>query len=72
MGAGQAPSYYYGYLLLKKARTEAEKAQGAQFNLKCFNDQILSYGLLPLPMIVEKVQQDGGKNCSQSTAKTTK
>jgi uncharacterized protein (DUF885 family) len=52
---GQAPSYYYGYLLMKKARAEAEKAQGAKFNLKCFNDQVLSYGLLPLPMILEKV-----------------
>ena len=72
MGAGQAPSYYYGYLLLKKARAEAEKAQGAQFNLQCFNDQILSYGLLPLPMIVEKVKQDGGIACAQRAAQTPK
>ncbi|MNL30143.1 hypothetical protein D3C87_1518630 [compost metagenome] len=69
---GQAPAYYYGYTMVKKARAEGEKAQGAKFNLKCFNDQILSYGLLPLPMVLEKVQQDGGKMCAENPKAETK
>jgi hypothetical protein len=65
---GQAPAYYYGYLMVKKALAEAEKAQGAQFNLKCFNDQVLSYGLLPLPMVLEKVKESKGAGCMNQTS----
>jgi hypothetical protein len=65
---GQAPSYYYGYLMVKKALAEAEKSQGTQFNLKCFNDQVLSYGLLPLPMVLEKVKESKGAGCVKQTS----
>ncbi len=57
MSPGQAPSYYYGYLIVKKTRDWAEARAGQNFDLKCFNDQILSYGMLPLPMIFDKVKK---------------
>jgi uncharacterized protein (DUF885 family) len=66
---GQAPSYYYGYLQVKKARAESEKNLGAQFSLKCFNDQILSYGLLPLPMVLEKVKESKGAGCNNLSSR---
>ncbi|MDG0814726.1 DUF885 domain-containing protein [Bdellovibrio svalbardensis] len=56
MAPGQAPSYYYGYLMVKKTREWAEARAGQNFDPKCFNDQVLSYGLLPLPMIFDKVK----------------
>ncbi len=55
---GQAPSYYFGYLQVKQMRIEAEKRLGRHFNLKCFNDQLLSYGLLPLQITAERIKSD--------------
>ncbi|MNL44726.1 hypothetical protein D3C87_1673200 [compost metagenome] len=54
--------------MVKKALAEAQKTQGAQFNLKCFNDEILSYGLLPLPMVLEKVKESKGAGCAKQVA----
>ncbi|RYZ86477.1 MAG: DUF885 family protein, partial [Proteobacteria bacterium] len=45
---GQAPAYYEGYLLVKKMRAAKEKQLGPKFKLRCFNDQLIAYGLLPL------------------------
>tara|TARA_B110001454_G_C12722566_1_gene435428 strand:- start:998 stop:2755 length:1758 start_codon:yes stop_codon:yes gene_type:complete len=53
---GQAPSYYYGYLLVKEMRLSAEKRLGSAFNVKCFNDRLLSYGLLPLKVSAERMK----------------
>lgn len=52
---GQAPSYYYGYLIVKKMHSDALKKK---FTQKCFNDQLLSYGLLPLSIIAERMKTD--------------
>lgn len=49
---GQAPSYYFGLLKLRKVREKAEKVLGTKFNLECFNDAVLQVGLLP----IEKVE----------------
>ncbi len=35
---GQAPSYFYGYLIVKEMRSKAQEKSGDQFRLKCFND----------------------------------
>jgi len=53
---GQAPSYYYGYLLVKKMLSDAQNRKG--FRQKCFNDQLISYGLLPLSMIAKRMKAD--------------
>lgn len=55
---GQAPAYYYGYLLVKEMNQEARKRLGDKYRDMCFNDQLLSYGLLPLSMTAEKMKED--------------
>lgn len=55
---GQAPAYYEGYLLVKKMRAAKEKQLGADFNLMCFNDQLIAYGLLPLRISAIRMQAE--------------
>lgn len=55
---GQAPSYYEGYLIVKNMRAEHEQKQGVKFNLKCFNDRLISFGLLPLSLIQERMRTE--------------
>lgn len=55
---GQAPSYYEGYLIVKKMRTDAEKRLGNTFRAKCFNDKLLSFGLLPLRISAERMENE--------------
>jgi uncharacterized protein (DUF885 family) len=43
---GQAPSYYYGLLKLRALRDKVGGTKGPA--LKCFNDAVLSVGLLPM------------------------
>lgn len=53
----QAPSYYEGYLLVKQMNEDAKKRLGTKFNLKCFNDRLLSFGLLPLRISNERMKE---------------
>lgn len=55
---GQAPSYYEGYLIVKKMKEDIKNQLGEKFDLKCFNDRLLSYGLLPLKFSAERMKQD--------------
>ncbi|MBC7467185.1 MAG: DUF885 family protein, partial [Bdellovibrio sp.] len=55
---GQAPSYYEGYLTVKSIRDEMQTRMKEKFNLKCFNDTLLSYGLLPLKISAERMKTD--------------
>ncbi len=50
---GQAPSYYYGLKKLWAARDSVEKAVGPTFNQRCFNDAVLSMGLLPVDLVAK-------------------
>lgn len=52
----QAPSYYEGYLLVKQMSEDAKKRLGSKFDLKCFNDRLLSFGLLPLRISNERMK----------------
>ena len=52
---GQATAYFYGYSRLLELRMHTELAQGKDFNLKAFNDFILSQGLLPPDQLAEAV-----------------
>lgn len=54
---GQAPSYYEGYLLVMQMKEEAKKRWGSKFSLKCFNDRLLSFGLLPLKISSERMKE---------------
>jgi len=52
---GQAPSYYYGLLKLRKAKDAIKKKLGKSFDELCFNDGVLGLGLLPLDIIQEEL-----------------
>ncbi len=55
---GQAPAYFYGYARLVELRTEVEVALGDRFDLKAFNDFILSQGLLPPDQLADALAAD--------------
>ena len=60
----QALSYYLGEDAILKARAKAEKALGAQFNVRAFHDAVLELGSVPLPVLTARVDRfiaDGGK-----------
>jgi len=53
-----------GELAFRNARTRAEKALGAKFNIRAFHDAMLELGSVPLPVIdarVDRLIADGGK-----------
>ena len=52
---GQALSYKLGQLKIRELRTKAEKALGANFNIREFHSQILNSGSLPLVLLEEKL-----------------
>ena len=61
---GQALSYYLGEREILADRDKAEKALGAKFNIRAFNDTVLELGSVPLPVLrarIEKFIADGGK-----------
>lgn len=53
---GQAPSYYYGLKKLLAAKESFKRRQGKKYQEKCFNDGVLSMGLLPIDLIVERLE----------------
>jgi uncharacterized protein (DUF885 family) len=60
----QALSYYLGEDAILKARAKAEKALGAQFNVRAFHDTVLELGSVPLPVLSARIDRfvaDGGK-----------
>ena len=61
---GQALSYYLGEMAIVEARGKAEKALGAQFNIRAFHDAVLELGSVPLPVLTGRVDRfiaEGGK-----------
>jgi uncharacterized protein (DUF885 family) len=61
---GQALSYYLGELAIVEARAKAEKALGAQFNVRAFHDAVLELGSVPLPVLTARVDRfisEGGQ-----------
>jgi uncharacterized protein (DUF885 family) len=60
----QALSYYLGEDAILKARSKAEKALGAKFNLRAFHDTVLELGSVPLPVLTARIDRfiaEGGK-----------
>jgi uncharacterized protein (DUF885 family) len=61
---GQALSYYIGEREMIAARDKAEKALGANFNIRAFHDTVLELGSVPMPVLRERIDKfiaDGGK-----------
>jgi uncharacterized protein (DUF885 family) len=57
-------SYYLGEEAILKARSKAETALGAQFNLRAFHDTVLELGSVPIPVLTARVDRfiaEGGK-----------
>lgn len=52
---GQALSYYLGYLAIRDARSRAEAALGANFDLRTFHDRLLALGSVPLSVLAAEM-----------------
>ncbi len=53
---GQATSYKIGQLTILRLRKEAETTLGAKFDIKGFNDTVISAGSLPLPILEKRIK----------------
>ncbi len=59
----QATTYRYGALMIAKARDQLSKELGDKFSLKKFHDAFISFGLLPIDMIIDEIKgkmREGG------------
>jgi uncharacterized protein (DUF885 family) len=54
---GQALSYMIGELTILKLRDEAKQKLGDKFDIKAFNDEILSNGTLPMSVLEKEVRE---------------
>jgi uncharacterized protein (DUF885 family) len=54
---GQALSYKIGQLKIRELRTRAEKELGEKFNIGLFHDEVLKYGILPLNLLEQRIDQ---------------
>jgi uncharacterized protein (DUF885 family) len=53
---GQALAYKLGQLKIRELRTQAEKRQGAEFNVRAFHDAVLKNGALPLNVLTAHME----------------
>jgi uncharacterized protein (DUF885 family) len=51
LGSTQLPSYFVGYSEHMELREEARRRQGTSFDLKAYNDEVLSYGSPPVRFV---------------------
>jgi uncharacterized protein (DUF885 family) len=54
---GQALSYKIGEIKLRELRARAEKALGAQFDIRAFHDEVLAHGSVPLSVLEAAVDR---------------
>lgn len=54
---GQALSYEVGYLKILELRAKAEKALGVKFDIRAFDDTVLSTGSVPLPVLAQRIDR---------------
>ncbi len=53
---GQALAYKIGQLKISQLRAQAQKTMGARFDLRDFNDAVLSVGSVPLEVLEQRIQ----------------
>jgi uncharacterized protein (DUF885 family) len=53
----QALAYKLGQLKVHELRTQAEKRQGAKFDVRAFHDAVLENGAVPLQVLNAHVEQ---------------
>jgi uncharacterized protein (DUF885 family) len=53
---GQALAYKLGQLKIRELRTQAEKRQGATFNVRAFHDAVLENGAVPLNVLSARME----------------
>jgi uncharacterized protein (DUF885 family) len=53
---GQALAYKLGQLKIRELRTQTEKRQGAEFNVRAFHDAVLENGALPLNVLTAHME----------------
>jgi len=54
---GQATGYKIGMLKIMELRRKAEAALGSKFDVKAFDDLIISEGSQPLPVLERRVKE---------------
>ncbi len=54
---GQAVSYKIGEIVIKSLRSKAEDVLGDKFNIQEFHERILRNGSVPLPVLIEEIDQ---------------
>lgn len=59
---GQALAYMIGQLKILELRQKAERAQGDDFDIRAFHDELLADGALPLDLLEKKVDRWIGEN----------
>lgn len=50
----QAPAYFYAFQKLSKTKADLQKKLGKQLTERCFNDGVLSLGLIPVDKIYDE------------------
>lgn len=53
---GQACGYKLGELKVRELRAAAESALGPRFSLRAFHDELLAAGIVPLPVVEQRVR----------------
>ncbi len=69
---GQALSYKLGELKIRELRARAEKALGADFDLRAFHDTVLATGSVPLPILEAHIDDYIAKRKAELAAKAGK
>lgn len=68
---GQALAYYLGYERIRTLRDHAQRELGASFDLRAFNDALLTSGPVPLSVLESHVDwfiREGHKSAARSSA----
>ncbi len=54
---GQSLSYYLGQMTILAARSKAEAALGAKFDIRAFHDTVLQLGSVPMPVLTARIDR---------------
>lgn len=69
MMPGQATSYMLGKRMIEQLRQQAQEAQGKDFDIRAFHNQVLKNGTVTLPMLRQQIEQWLTASSKPNTAK---